>query len=106
MQIFDNPVADFLNTEVCFGDTVSFTDSFSSNVTSWIYNFGDSIGFSTDNNPIYVYQNHGDFNVKLNVIPDMGCEDSILKKLVVINFLFLLFLLMLNRFVMEILFNL
>ncbi len=83
VQIFDNPVADFLNTEVCFGDTVSFTDNFSSNVTSWIYNFGDSIGFSTDNNPIYIYQNHGDFNVKLNVISDMGCEDSILKKLVV-----------------------
>ena len=83
MQIFDNPIADFFNTEVCFGDTVSFTDNFSSNVTSWIYNFGDSIGFSTDNNPIYIYQNHGDFNVKLNVISDMGCEDSILKKLVV-----------------------
>jgi gliding motility-associated-like protein len=83
IQIFESPIADFSMTEACFGDSVFFSDNSSINVSNWVYDFGDGIASSTNQHPIYAYLNHGFFNVQLNVVSDMGCEDSIVKEIVV-----------------------
>ena len=78
-----NPIADFFVTEVCFGELSSFSDNSSNDVVAWSYNFGDSIGISSDSNSSYTYLNAGLYNVSLNVISNLGCENNILKDVIV-----------------------
>jgi gliding motility-associated-like protein len=85
ITIFPKPVADFLlsDTEVCLGDSVSFIDNSSSVTPIWFYNFGDSIGVSLSQNPSYTYMSPGVFNVAFNITSDMGCEDNIVKTVII-----------------------
>ncbi|MCB9451774.1 MAG: PKD domain-containing protein [Anaerolineaceae bacterium] len=45
---------------------VQFTDSSSGNITGWFWDFGDG-GSSTDQNPLYTFNNAGTFTVSLTV---------------------------------------
>ena len=60
----------------CVPNEVSFTDlSYAvNNLVIWQWDFGDG-GSSTDQNPIYEYQNSGIFSVSLYVKDDKGCEN-------------------------------
>ena len=62
----------------CVPREVSFTDlSFGvNNLVIWQWDFGDG-GSSTNQNPIYEYQNSGIFSVSLFVKDDKGCENII-----------------------------
>ena len=56
------------NTEVCEGESVSFSDISSGNVTSWEWIFeGGSPASSTSQNPTVTYSNAGVYDVSLTV---------------------------------------
>ena len=83
IEIFQKPVADFLFSDICFGDSVTFIDNSSGNIISWDYDFGDDFGISNNQNSIYKYLSSGDFNVILNVVSEMGCQNNINKNVTV-----------------------
>ena len=65
------PVADF--TFEATDLMVSFTDASvanDGNITSFAWDFGDGVGMSTDQNPMYTYAAAGDFEVSLTITFD------------------------------------
>jgi len=55
-------------TTVCEGDTITFTDTSTSDPTSWSWTFpGGTPGTSTDQNPVIVYNTPGVYDVTLAV---------------------------------------
>jgi PKD repeat protein len=66
------PVASF-TSEANFLE-VTFTNT-SANATSYTWDFGDSLGTSTDENPIYTYTNAGTYTVKVVATKD-GVSDE------------------------------
>ena len=75
IQAGDEPVACFSNNPdtVCANTPVDFTDC-STNATAWFWQFGDG-GTSTQQNPMYTYQDTGCFDVTLTAI-NFGCDDD------------------------------
>lgn len=72
-----------LNMDVVFSDN---TVSTSSNVNSWIWNFGDpstTADSSNVQNPTYQYGVAGTFNAYLVVTTDKGCIDTAFKQITV-----------------------
>jgi hypothetical protein len=51
----------------------------SGNISKQIWDFGDG-GISDVQNTIYTYLNKGSYNVKFNIVSDVGCNDSVIKK--------------------------
>lgn len=58
-------------------NTIRFNDLSYENIESWSWNFGDNIGTSTLQNPLYTYQDTGTFIVTLSVTNEAGCIASI-----------------------------
>lgn len=75
------PMADFTVETVQL--TATFTNS-STNATSYVWDFGDGTGTSTDENPSYTYAVAGTYNVKLTATNDQG-SDEFLKEITVIE---------------------
>ncbi|MBW8050601.1 MAG: PKD domain-containing protein, partial [Cytophagales bacterium] len=73
------PVADFIadKTTICFS-TVNFTDLTVNLVNAWYWDFGDSVGTDTVQNPSYTYSTAGIFSVTLIVTNAYG-SDTIIK---------------------------
>jgi PKD repeat protein len=46
---------------------VQFTDISTNNPDSWEWNFGDGTSLSTEQNPVHVYSEEGNYTVSLNV---------------------------------------
>ena len=63
---------------------VQFTDA-SVNALSWLWNLSDST-VSALQNPDHTYSSAGIFNVQLITTNDVGCTDTIIKKLEIENF--------------------
>lgn len=87
INAFPLPVADFSfspNEELdVFNSEVTFTDN-STIPNTWIWNFGDSlnnpVGYtSVDQNPVHMYNDTGNYCIKLLVTSDKGCTDTTLK---------------------------
>ncbi len=76
--------AEFFWSSLCFGDTVSFTDSSSSpgQILQWNWSFGDTVT-SNLQSPQHLYTDTGNYLVRLSVLTDRGCVDSLQKVLVV-----------------------
>jgi len=77
---FPLPIADFTPTDVCEGNVSSFIDLSSvvtGNVEGWQWNFGDLIGVSNLQNPVYTYSDTGTFNVTLISTTDSICRDTL-----------------------------
>ena len=85
------PTADFSLTPsetTTANPIVSFTDSSSSDVTSWSWNFGDPYSSSnTDSieNPIHSFDSSGTYQIFLTVISSNGCVDTISRDVLVSN---------------------
>lgn len=81
LQVFAPPVADFMNSTVCFPNPIQFTDISNTNGRSVIHrywDFGDASN-TTSNNPSHTYSNAGSYNVKYTIITDVGClSDTIM----------------------------
>lgn len=79
VPFFPTPIANFsINPPIQGqpGGNIQFTDLSASNISSWLWNFGDG-GTSFAQNPIYVYANQGNVVVSLLVENANGCKDSI-----------------------------
>lgn len=82
MLINDNCVT--LNGE--FTDQSTVSNDYTNNViTEWLWEFGDG-GTSSDQNPNYVYNNTGDYEVILTVTSANGCTNSTSDSLAIIDF--------------------
>ncbi|MBN4066103.1 PKD domain-containing protein, partial [Candidatus Amoebophilus asiaticus] len=62
--------------------TASFMDG-STGAMTWYWEFGDSIGTSTQQNPIYTYGVNGTYTVKLVITDGSMCSDSMFQTLTV-----------------------
>ncbi len=61
-----DPIASFTsNSPVPPGTPIQFTDTTLNNPTSWVWDFGDGLGNSTQQNPAYNYANPGTYTVTL-----------------------------------------
>lgn len=69
------PTSGFMPLAVQFTD---LTPMLSAPITSWQWNFGDG-GTSTEQNPLYTYQNPGTFSVSLTVDNDLDAPRSLTK---------------------------
>lgn len=54
--------------------TVKFQDQSYGSPSEWKWNFGDSVGVSTEQNPVYTYQEPGYYVVQLDIKNQNGCE--------------------------------
>ena len=84
--VYPLPIPNFSTDTACVGDITNFFDASNSlggNITNWQWNFGDGIGSSTQQNPQYVYGNHGIYSVDLTVTDENTCQNSIQHTIVV-----------------------
>ncbi len=76
------PTAAFLPGPSCIGQTVTFTDQSTSvdgKIVQWIWNYGDGITdtYNTNKQATHTYNNPGSDTVKLTVITDGGCSNTV-----------------------------
>jgi len=64
-------------------ENFSFTDQSFTNIVNWFWDFGDSTGTSTVQNPTYNYNSIGNFTVCLTVTDGLGCKDTICDEVIV-----------------------
>jgi len=70
------PTAAFTsNSPVCLGDPMQFTDESTGAPTAWFWEFGDGVGTSGEQNPVYTYTTANDFVVTLLVTNALGSDD-------------------------------
>ena len=74
-----NPIAGFTSTDICLGNTTSFTDNSvltgGGSIISWLWDFDDG-NTSTVQNPSNLYTSDGTYNVLLTITSDSGCIDT------------------------------
>lgn len=71
------PDFDIANTAGCDSLVVQFTDlsTPAGSVITWDWDFGDG-GTSSQQNPTYIYQNAGSYDVSLTINDDAGCTNT------------------------------
>lgn len=78
VQVYYNAEVNFTYNNVCFGDTIHFTDSSSvhpsTSIASYLWLFGDGSATSTLQNPSHYYSNAGSYTVTLVVNTADGCS--------------------------------
>lgn len=84
VNVHPSPEADFTtNGNACFGTQTQFNNNSSGANLINAWDFGVANGTSSDANPSYTFQSAGSFNVKLLVVNDKGCADSITQQVIV-----------------------
>jgi PKD repeat protein len=85
VSITPQPSALFSITNACLGASTFFTDqSFTSSgepITAWHWDFGVAAATSTLQNPSFVYNTLGVYNVTLIVTSQNGCQDTTMNTL-------------------------
>ena len=84
-SVFVNPlpVADFAFDTACLGYPTQFFDQSTSQfsyIVNWNWDFGDGSDTLGIPNPPHVYENFGDYNVRLIVGDLLGCVDTIIQQ--------------------------
>lgn len=80
------PLSNFSNTEVCYGDVTTFTDSSiignGGTISTYLWYLE---GGNTDNNqnPVFTFSSCGTYNVSLVTTTTDGCTDSVSKQVIV-----------------------
>jgi gliding motility-associated-like protein len=83
VNVYPQPVADFMAANVCFGNAVAFQNSSTSignSVFTWYFGDGDT---SHQVAVSHVYNAPGTYTVSLSIVNTNGCRDSILKTVTV-----------------------
>ncbi len=81
--------ANFISDTVCNNSAVQLIDisqSFAGNIVAWDWNFGNGIGSSNLQSPVYAYTNvltNTLFNVSLIATDTLGCKDTVYHQLLV-----------------------
>jgi PKD repeat protein len=73
------PVVDFNYDLPCSSSPFQFFDQSTAqytNVVNWEWNFGDG-NFSTEQNPLHLYGQTGNYTVQLKAYSEIGCVDSL-----------------------------
>ena len=70
---------------VCGDDIINFTDVSVNLPTEWMWNFGDGIGTSTDQNPTYAYTTSGTYDITLIASNDVGSDTLILNDFITVD---------------------
>ena len=94
IRVFPKPTPAFGSAEVCFPNITNFYDSSSINSgqnQAWQWDFGDG-STANQQNPSHAYSVAGTYTVKLRVVSDSNCIDSLSKTievrpLPIVNFL-------------------
>lgn len=83
INFYPNPEVDFSFENVCHGEPTEFLDAssvtslFTNNtIDTWHWNFGDN-STSTDEDPVHMYNDFGNYDVTLVLATNNGCMDSI-----------------------------
>jgi PKD repeat protein len=90
VQIYPIPIANFTNTQECFGQPTQFTDlseiSYGT-IVQWQWDFGDAVSgvlnTSIVQNPEHIYTSSGGYAVQLIVTSSAGCKDTLIRQIVV-----------------------
>lgn len=80
------PTANFTPTDVCIGQAINFNNLSSvqsGNITSQVWNFGDSSPTSTAQNPSHTYSSVTTYQASLTVTTNNGCKDTVTKNIIV-----------------------
>jgi len=86
VRIFPEVVADFaFDYDTCVAGPVFFSDSTffiggEGEVVEWNWEFGD-MEVDTFNSPTHIYEESGDYIIRLDVVDANGCEDFVIKQL-------------------------
>ncbi|MCS6820229.1 MAG: DUF2341 domain-containing protein [Chitinophagales bacterium] len=83
VTVFPNPVADFSASAACLNNPSNFNDLStvsSGTINTWRWHFGDG-NVSSVKSPTHTYTSQGTYEVKLVVLTDKGCSDSINKNI-------------------------
>lgn len=88
VEVLELPTAQFSATEVCFGNSTSFSDessaAASSSITNWNWDFNNGTS-STDQNPNINYTSPGNYNIDLNITDANGCADQVTNQVTVLT---------------------
>ncbi|MDT8392844.1 MAG: PKD domain-containing protein, partial [Bacteroidales bacterium] len=79
IEVWDQPVANFIDSVTCDDYIVYFTDlsdSVNTPIVSWYWNFGDGY-VNVNQNPMHQYAAAGTYTVTLIVTNSNGCSDTI-----------------------------
>lgn len=81
VEVYANATPGFTHADVCFTDTMYFTNTSTvpppATITSYSWNFGDGSAAANTANTSHFYAAEGNFNVKLVTTTSNGCSDSI-----------------------------
>lgn len=84
-----NPVAAFASSNLCLGNTSSFTNNTtitSTNITSYMWDFGVTTNPNAIDSvfqPSYTYASPGVYQVQLRVETEFGCVDSVQNQVII-----------------------
>ncbi|MHC1778158.1 MAG: PKD domain-containing protein [Lentimicrobium sp.] len=82
IRVHNLPVADFSYTLACQNNHTFFTDlsdTADSNIEQWWWRFSDStnmLGLAGVQNPDFIFENVGNYNVELIIVNGNGCSDT------------------------------
>ncbi len=87
ITVAPNITVDFQPMVSCTDLSVDFTDNSTSteSITSWLWDFGDGVGTSSEQNPSYTYFASGTYVVSLTTTNSTDCDNTITKSIVVGN---------------------
>ena len=89
IQILPSPLANFDFNMSCLEVPVQFNDLSQGNLVSWAWNFDDpgslSNNSSSQQNPVHLFQQAGNYNVTLFVQNANGCHDTITRTISIIS---------------------
>ncbi|MFZ4399073.1 MAG: PKD domain-containing protein [Bacteroidales bacterium] len=89
IRIYPPVYAEFITDTVCVNSPIHLTDISNSEagiITNWNWNFGNGVGVSSLQNPLYTYTNiinDTTFQISLEVTDYIGCKDTIYHHLIV-----------------------
>ena len=85
IEVWPLPVVDFIPDEVCLNAATQFEDQSTISTTytantndQWAWDFGDGMGSSNVQHPIYSYTAEGIYNATLIVTTNHNCVDSVI----------------------------
>jgi gliding motility-associated-like protein len=85
ITVFVEPTAAFAanKTTNCAPAWIQFTDQSSTpagtSISTWKWDFGDGVGTSSQQNPVYAYKLPGSYTVTLTITNDKGCSKLVTK---------------------------
>ncbi|MBS3915177.1 MAG: PKD domain-containing protein [Bacteroidetes bacterium] len=85
VTVWELPKPDFIWSTNCATGTTSFkniTTMQSGSITNYFWAFGDG-SFSDSINPVHAYADTGNYRIVLRITSDHGCEDSIVRNIMV-----------------------